>query len=304
MQLRRIPAQRFLVFLLLGPDKLDDDAVLDELDRLGLIRPTRRELARTRRELAPPRGFDPSRPNQAALMFLQKLGISGLFWPTPAVKEAFGICRNARLQEYVEVLLLNGASPSMVVEGVAARMQHQVSEDGVVLYSKLFFDIADMDSADVRQLMLRRLRQHGGGDPSQDARCSAAAMPRSYCGALLSQLRSGALPRAIDHVRLLETARGVLAARVVEAAVRGSHRDAQSAGQFASALKTLHELLESSRDPHAGIVRAVGRVKLIASDQQMPFIDDVTGGNHSTDLQPDEHHRDGVVGGERADATG
>ena len=111
-------------------------------------------------------------------------------------------------------------------------------------------------------------------------------LPVGAVNGVLASLRMGALPRHIDYRRLAESARGILAARVVEAAVGGTRKDAAAALQFAGALRVVHELVESTVDPNGAVLDAFQQMQLVADTSRLPTIAELCGSNHTVDLQP------------------
>jgi len=288
MRVTRSPAQRFITYLLVHPRKLDNRAVRRELERRRLVPLASRLLDGQRERLAPPDPFHPWQlDHQASRSFLEREGIEALFRRDPVAGDALRITEQPRLQEGGEVLLLAGASPEMVAAGLEARTGACVTAGVVAAYRSLCFDLSRFDRSEVRHLMRRRLGRNVDPDiVRSDARATAASLPVGAVNGVLASLRMGALPRHIDYRKLAESARGILAARVLEAAVGGTRKDAAAALQFAGALRVVHELVESTVDPNGAVLDAFQQMQLVADTSRLPTIAELCGSNHTVDLQP------------------
>lgn len=104
---------------------------------------------------------------------------------------------------------------------------------------------------------------------------------------MLAQLRQGGLQRDIDHTRVLRQARGVLACRVAEAALQGGTTAAQSAVQFAGALRVIDHIINNSVDPNVSMVDELQQMQIVQDTARLPTIAELTDGNVTVDMNPD-----------------
>lgn len=288
MRLRSSPARRFIIARLLRGR--DNAAIRDELDRRRLVGLSGRQLDRLRRELVPPDPFLPHVPDhEPSTRLLQQVGVEAFFRREPAVNEALLITDHPRVQELVETMLLAGAGPNVIARGVEARCDAEVSAAGIMAYSSYLFDLEQLDATETRWLVTRRLRRGGAVDPDlvrHDARMAAVLMPSSYGAMVLAQLRLGGLPKAVDHRKLLEQARSVLSARLLERAVGGSAKDAQAVSQLASALNVVDNIIARSADPNEGVMEIVQHVQLVSDRTRLPSARELCGDRRTVDMQP------------------
>ncbi len=284
MVISRSPAQKHIIALVLRG--LDNRAVRDDLRRRRLVPLTGRQLDRLRREFVPPEPFLPHTTDHApSVAFLQRLGIEPLFRRSPHVRHALAMTERPRVQEAVETAILMGAPPAMAAAGIARRFGMTVTTEAVDAYREFLFDTSVLDSTELRWVVGKRRKL----DPSllaQDARYVAATLPSSFVSVVLAQLRQGALPRDIDHVRVLRQARGVLACRVAEAALQGGKTAAQSAAQFAGALRAIDDIINNSLDPNVSVVDELQQLQIVQDHTRVPTIAELTGGNVTVDLAP------------------
>lgn len=287
MRITRSPAERYIKFLILRA-RMDNFSIRRELERRRLVPVGSRFLDELRDRLRPPEPFHPWQlDHQASQSFLEREGIETLFRRAPVAGDALRIAEQPRLQEVVEVLLLAGASPEMVAAGLEARTGAHVTAGVVAAYRSLCFDLSLFDRSEVRHLMRRRLGRNVDPDiVRSDARATAASLPVGAVNGVLASLRMGALPRHIDYRRLAESARGVLAARVLEAAVGGTRKDATAALHFAGALRVVHELVEGTADPNGAVLEAVQHMQIVSDTSRLPTVRELSGGRHTVDLLP------------------
>lgn len=291
---RRTPAERYIAFLVLHPDRLDNNAIRAAVERRGLLWCSRKHVDGLRALCKPPRLFRPLDPkHRASRRFLEERGVFELFHPSPEVTAALGLTEQPRVQEQVESMIALRAPDDVVATALRSRFKLDTSADVIRAYRVYCFDPDLLDASELRLLLRRRLARagHTGETARMDARLVASELPTSRAAVVLAQLRTGVLPRDLDLGPILQQASAVLACRIAEAAMRGGPGDAQAAAQLATAMRTVLDAAQNACRPEDRLLSTIATIQLEREDKTIPTLKELAGPWHTTDLCPREPER-------------
>jgi hypothetical protein len=292
----RVLHQRFVLARLLLGDT--NDAIHAALEREDLDDLDDVMIDRLRAELTPPRRFNVrSLKHRASLEYLDAVGVRDLVHRTPEAQEALMLLRTPRAREVVEVGLIVQAP----AEGIASQLRHQklsVTGKSISLFEQGFWSVSAFDRTSLRStLELRAVRRalRGAVDDDErrvalraarsDARLLAASLPRSPVSWYLVLGALGHSPAAVPVDKVLEQLRSHAALRAVESVMRGGPGDEARAFAFMNLLRGAHELHQSVVPPDSALRESLASIQLVTNPNPIPYIHDLTGGNHTLDIQ-------------------
>lgn len=302
MQLRS-PAEGYIKCLIVHPDGLSNEEIERTLGLAGLDFISATYVNTLRALLGPtPRVFYPFDPSHtASFRFLQERGLAEFFHRTPAVREASALLGVPRAKEFVEAMFVTKAPISGISAAVQRVRDHAISEAGLQMYEKFYWNVSLLDSVQLRtllQMRYERLAELSTAEGRalaratkyvryQDPRKVAADLPSSPLAALLIQMKMGVSPANLDMVRRLESTKNVAILRAEECALNGTPSDSKRASEWATTAKLMKELLDSEHRPDEQLHERLSVIALKSEDRPILSIRELTGGNVTVDLQPE-----------------
>jgi hypothetical protein len=295
----RSPAENYIKYLLVHPDKYSNEVIEKTLGEFGIYFLGKEYLEKLRGRLVTPEVFRPlDMTHPASLRFLIREGIRTLFHPTQATKTALRILSTPRAKEFTEAMLLSHAPPA----AIAARMPaFRATTEAVEEYKKHFWNIEALTATQMRMLLSMELDQNvGESDPAvtrdmkralknasyRDPRKLAADLPYTPLTAVMSQMRMGVMPNRLELSEIMKGAQAMASLRLYEAILYGGPKDSMVALNFSTVVKHMTEALETVVKPDENLRKDLQAIALRTDAAPVPSIHQLSGGNHTVDMQP------------------
>jgi len=299
--IRRSPAESFIKYLLLLPEKYSNKRVLEicqehQIDALGNW-----YLNKLRQRLAPPLPFRPRDldhgPSQSYLMLE---ALHRLFHPDEAGVQAFRMLDRPRVKEFIEAMTLVGAPHHAIAHGLIKTQNFPCKARDVQRFCHFFWDLSLLDSTETRALIdLRKSVSEQSEDDEirgqsrsvkhaawNDPRRIASDLPASPVTALLSQMRMGLMPSKLDLARVLNLSMQVMSMRILEAAITNGPKDSMKAADYANAMRQTRETLEGIVKPDEELQKQLRAISLRTDTYAPPLLQALSAGRHTAELTP------------------
>lgn len=300
----RSPAENYIKYLLLHRDKLTDDAVKDRLQDYGLDFISSSYIERLRNKLKPPKPFFPDDDHhRSSAHFLLDEGVYRLFHRRMSMKIAFSILEHARAKEFVEAMVLQRVPPQAITNFLRFQWRIPCTVDAVLDYVHCFWNVDTLDASQMRVLLQLRVDVLAESLPEfqdrksilknayyKDARVEAADLPSSPEAALLVQSRMGFAPRDFDAGVGATTARNAAIRKALEAALRDGPGDHMKFVNYVNGARMLSEMLELVIKPGDQMHEELRALSIKNETEEVPEAHQLTGGNHTVDLEPKDSH--------------
>lgn len=290
----------YLKYLVTHPDNYSDTQIrnlvkLAHLDFMGIG-----HLGRIREMCTPPTPFYPEdERHHESQRFLMKERIHALYNVDhdPDVKAAVLLLDHPRGKEMTEQMLFAGAEPIWIAQ-MLKRVQFSATPRAIELYKHFYFNTDLVDTTELRAIMgMRAELDINGQDPDElnykqsyrlacksqigDLQTNSNVSPFSR---ILSMIRVGIMPTGAQISRIAVAGRMAATVRSVENTLLGR---AEPARDFALTAKLLNELLESVGDVSSDLQKSMISMALDTDASEIPSLQSLTEGNHTTDLLPD-----------------
>jgi len=299
--IRRSPSEYYIKFLLAHPDQYDEAHVkriceLHNLEYLGEW-----YLQQLRSQLQLPKPFHPTdQLHLTSQRFIRKEMIQRAFLPNDAMKIALSILEKATTRELVEVMILSGAPHQAIVFGLNARLHFVATVEAIDLYRHYFWDVDLLDTTELRAFLEMRLeRVMAHDDPKMraqyshlwrqrhnDPRIVASKLPVSPLAAMMAQIQLGVMPRDLNVSDVLTSIRLMASLRALEATMTGGPAGSQMASNFMMTADIANRLYDTILKPEDQLRGELNKIALRTTAMKTPLLGALSGGNHTTQLQP------------------
>lgn len=298
--IRRSPAEYYLKYLLVRPNKLDDEQIMAMCYQQHLDCPGEEYLERLRVKAPPPNPFYPTdRLHIKSQRFLFREKIQQLFLPDQDMLVTLKLLAHARAKEFVEAMTLSGAPPPLIASALGSHRNFPCSEKSVQYYLHFFWNTELVDSTELRALLqLRAPPDEVLSDKEKkvgkvynkafrdDPRVVAASLPNSPLVAMMSQMKMGIMPRNLDLVDAIEAARRMATLRSLEATMMGGAFDSKRALDYSLVAKHMSDMLEMVVRPDEKMREDLASIALRTEEGPVPYIHDLSNGSHTLELSP------------------
>lgn len=297
---RASPCDYYLRFLVSHPDGYTDFQIrnlvkLQHLDFLGMG-----HLGRIRVETLPPTPFYPEDElHEESQRFLMKHRIYSLYFyeKDEDMKQAIRLLDHPRGKEMTEQMLFSGAEP-LWVSHTLKRLRFTATPRTIELYKHFYFNTDLVSETEMRAIMgMRSDLEVSSSDNDElnfkaayklaskshiaDLTTNAAISPFSR---ILGMLKVGLMPNGVQISRLVTAGRAAATVRSLENTLIGRP---EAARDFALTAKLMNELLESVGDASGDLQNSLMKLALDTDASEIPSIQSLSGGNHTTDLVPE-----------------
>ena len=295
--IRRSPAEYYIKYLLLHPDKYDDDDIKRILREHQLDFPYGGYLDRLRAGLKMPTPFYPFNENhKASYRLLVKERVHTLFHPNEHMCAALEILKTPRAKELVESMGIVEDPLALTATRLQRAGIGTYTIEALKLYVHYFWNTKLVDSLELRSLVSKRAEEASleggeGGDlitqksliraQYSDPRYNAVNAPSQLMASLLLQIRFGYMPSKVDTVRIAEMAATLAAAGALDAGMVGGPKAAASMRDYALAAASLSELQRSLGAPNTSVTKELHQMAVQTSMDAVPHIDSLTRGDYS-----------------------
>lgn len=314
----RSPAEFYIKYLLLLPDKLSDAQVMAQVQNRGLDVIHEDYIKRVRASLKPPTPFYPEdERHRDSRHFLLDEGVFRLFHRQMPMKLAFSILEHARAKEFVETMLIQKTPLQAISNFLRFQWRLPCTVDALESYAHCFWNLSLLDSSGLRTLLQLRIdvlaelpefKERRGILKSayyRDARVEAAELPSSRAAALLVQSRMGFAPKDFDAGAGATLARNEAIRKALEVVLRGGQGDDMKFVNYVNGARMLSEMLELVIKPGDQMHEELRALTIATETEDVPEVHQLTGGNHTVDLEPKDSHDDEAANPSagRGDAT-
>ncbi len=210
------------------------------------------------------------------------------------MQSAFKLLEDARAKELIETMLISRSNPTWVVSALS-KAGIPSTVEVIHLYKKHFWDIDLLDSTELKALLQLRISVEFSSDIHQldamfrgsrsDPRLAAAEMPIASLATMLNMMRMGFMPSHVEVTRLAATTRTAAAVRTLESVMRGGPYDAERGQGYANIAMIMTNMIESIGSPEEELQYQMSML-LRTDDAPPPNIHQLTGGQHTVDVQP------------------
>lgn len=297
--IRRSPAELYIKYLLLHSKNYDNDAIKEilqfaQLDYLGDW-----YLDRLRSKLTPPVPFRPfNKAHHPSQRFLLSSGLSWIFHPDKHGLKAFEILERPRVKEYVESSIASSAPSAAISYAVTRYLRFNCAPIDIDRYREFFWNVDLLDSTELRAALKLRIdllehhpnseirAQHGAMRQAyyKDARKTAAELPFSPIGAMLTQMRMGIVPSHTDVQKLMEQAKGLAANRSYEAMFINGPGDSKRALDYAGVLEKISNVSKEMTDPQEQMRDQLATIAMRTDDKGLPSVHTLSLGRHTAEV--------------------
>lgn len=296
--IRRSPCEVYTKYLIVHPSAMNNDAIREALESKGLFCLSDRYLDYLRALCRPPVQFFPrDATHEPTARFLKAHGIYEMFHPTPESVTALKMLEFPRVKEAIESLSLSGAPDENIAMLIRKRFHFDATFKDVETFRWLFWNVDVLSRTELRALLdVPMIKAAKSGDFEleaqgaafkhamyMDSRRLAADLPASPLSSILAHARFGFMPPEVDYVDTLKKSRGVIAARVLEAALLGGPKAGKLASEWAVTLQSVNGVLEQVARPEDELRQHVGKLALKAGTRKLITLDDLTQGEYNVD---------------------
>lgn len=296
----RSPAEYYIKYLVLHPDKYSTATIKERLLDEGLDFISDRYIDGLRKKLNPPDPFFPGDPNHAAsYSFIIRERVNRMFQRDISMKMALEILETPRAKEFVESMALVHVPMAAISSFVSRHRGVYCTPEALDLYCHYFWNVNLLDSTQMRVLLQMRIDVAVENIPElrgqekalktayyKDPRRVAADLPYSPTTAALTQMRLGVKPGKYDLALRMMEARDMAAARAVEAAQQDGPGDSQKFLNYANGSRILEELLQMVVKPEDDMREQLQSIALRTDTRALPTIHQLSDGHHTVDLAP------------------
>lgn len=304
--IRRSPAEFYIKYLILHPDRLTDEDIIRTLRENQLDYPGPGYLDRVRKTLKPPVPFHPLVESDVrSYKFLQRQKVHRLFFRNVHVDTALEILQTPKAKEVVETLLILAAEHTDICFRLR-KLGFNVLPEAIAYYAHFFMNVQLVDPTELRALISVRvedLQLAGDGQETAirykamkqamytDPRYMAANSPAAHLTSIRMQMRYGYKPN-IDFMRLLEGLRDIAAVSALETLMRGGPKAAVEARDLSMVLATVNEILADSGGGSDEMKKQLQILGLSTDNQSIPTIKELTNGDFtdSVDLAKESQY--------------
>jgi hypothetical protein len=242
--------------------------------------------------------------HKASQRFLTKERLHGFFFPDEPAQLAHELVKNPRAKELIETLTLADEPPAFI--------SHMVQQQGarcsmaaLSRYCSYYWDLSVVDSVEIRALLRMRVdhlvNRHDGEEVTpfermqhnaltkasyKDPRRLVTELPITPMAGLLNRMRMGYMPTQVDLARLAHATRVVSTVRAYNEAMSGAPTSAASARDFSVVARVMTDLINEMGSPDMELQKELQQLALQTEDSRPPIIHQLSGGNHTLDLQP------------------
>ncbi len=303
--IRRSPCELYIKFLLAHPRSFAVEEVRDKLREMGLDFPNEIYVGNLQRKMDVPTPFLPlNKAHKASQRFLVKHRLQGFFDPDEASAMAHDLVKNPRAKELIETMMLT-EEPLALTSHFVRQQGARCSVAALKRYTTYYWDLSLVDSVETRALLQMRtsylIYRDDGEEVSpqdrlqwdalkrasyKDPRRLATEMPITPMAGLLNRMRMGYMPSNVDLAKLAHATRVVSTVRAYGEAMSGAPNSAASARDFAVVSRVMTDLINEMGSPDLELHKELQQLALQTEDIRPPSIHQLSGGNHTLDLQP------------------
>lgn len=292
----RSPCERYLKYLITHPDKFTTEYIKKLVKSQSLDYIGNSYTEQLRMACLPPVPFYPEdSTHKPSTRFLIKEEIESIYRPDDAMRSANRLLITPQAKELIETMLITSAAPAWICHALKRRSINAVPL-AIERFAHYFFDTKMVDADQLRTLINIRSIREATTDPDEQNfnsqfayahragnRVAATTSPIASLGTLLSTMRLGIMPSQIDISKLAIAARSASLVGAIESALA---KKPEMARDYSLAAKMLTEIIEQIGNVDDDLQQGLSRLLLATDDRPIPNLKQLSGGEHTLDLQP------------------
>lgn len=297
--IRRSPAELYIKYLCAHPKKYTNEQIEEILQFAHLDFVGNWYVDRIRAKLSPPTPFFPfDRGHSASQQWLYSTGLAWIFHPDKPGLRAFDILEVPRVKEYVEASIASSAPSVAISHAISQYMRFKCEASTIDRYRDFFWNVDLLDATELRALLkfrVDRIADHKNPEIRaqhealkqayyKDARKTAAELPFSPIGALLTQMRMGILPSQIDIKNLRKKSEDLSITRVFESMFVNGPGDSKRALDYATVFEKVITVGKEMSDPQDQMRDQIASITMRNDDAPLPSIHTLSLGKHTTEV--------------------
>jgi len=298
--LRRSPAEYYVKYLLLHPDTYGDDDIVLALSERQLDFPGSHYLVSLRKKLHPPTPFYPyNEQHLSSTEYLLSQGVLTLFQLNASTQRALELLESPRAKQAIEAMVLVDDPDELICRRLAS-MGYGCAARDLKAYKHYFWNMKMVDSTDLKTILVNRaesvLQGNDAGNQArykamrsaiyQDPRYMVATSPIPQLAAIKNKMLLGYMPDEGTMSKLKKALHLGIAVSLADAVMGNDKDKSMKVRDLASALKTLEESIAESGDEDGKLVEQVVGVSIQTDGEEVPHINEVSGGDHTTSYLP------------------
>lgn len=297
--IRRSPAELYIKYLIVHPNKHTNEQIEEIIQFAGLDFLGNWYVNRLREKLKPPTPFYPfNKSHVESQRWLYSTGLAWVFHPDKHGLRAFDILENARVKEYVEAHIASNAPSVAIAFALTRYMQFSAESQAIDRYRDFFWNVDLLDATELRAALryrIDRLEKHP--DPEiagqykalnqayyKDSRKTAAELPFSPIGAMMTGMRMGIVPAHVDVKKLLNQVVGLSAGRAWESMFRDGQGDSKRSLDYATVFEKMINAGKEMSDPQEQMRDQIASITMRTDDAPLPSIHNLSRGQHTVEV--------------------
>ena len=319
--IRRSPAELYIKYLCTHPKKytnaqIEEILQFQQLDFLGNW-----YVDRLRGKLSPPRPFFPfDKKHSPSQKWLFSSGLCWIYHPDKHGLRAFDILDHPRVKEYVEAHIASNAPSAAISFAVTRYLRFNCESLDVDRYRDFFWNVDLVDATELRALLKYRIDRIENHDNEEirsqhkalqqayykDSRKTAAELPFSPIGAMMTGMRMGIVPAHVDVKKLLTQTIGLAAGRAWESVFSNGLGDSKRALDYATVFEKMIMAGKEMADPQSEMRDQIASITMRTDDAPLPSIHNLSLGKHTVEVQKMETTNElpaDFVGGDGGDES-
>jgi hypothetical protein len=305
--IRRSPCELYIKFLLCHPDAYSLDAARAIIYKQQLDWVDDNYAKGLKDRMAVPNPFYPTNlAHKPSVRFVHKEKLAGFFTPDEPARIAHTLLQDARAKETIETMALTRDQPAFISHRLRTMGIHSTVL-AVQRYLTYYWDLRLVDTLEINALLQMRREvvlafpSGPNNEPTvhdrmqyaalnkvkyRDPRAMVLSMPVSPIAGLMNQLRQGIMPKRVELAAVAKAAQMAATFRVFEATMVGGPGGGAATRDYALGAKMMGELIQELGSPEAELQKGLQQLALKNEDARLPLLSDLSGGSHTTDLQP------------------
>ena len=277
----RSPSE-FYVKYLLSLQKYDVDMVVQIAEDFGLCAVTPTYIRSLLRRIEP----FPSKDmlNDRSRQWLKTQGIHDLWFPTPAVQEAYSILSEAQMRSDLEQMLLSPLKPAEIVDRLKKHYDFNLSVEGVEAFSHYFLKKSLLSADDCISLL-------DGSPRGYAAATVLRTSPDMAMSVVPWVIGLGNPPTNITSGTVARRTRDIAFLKVLEIERHpATIAHSKMLKNYGDVIKGMEDEMRQSDVVLKDVLRVFEKFQLNRDNRKIPTIEEVAGGNYSQSGEADIHN--------------
>lgn len=249
-----------------------------------------------------PQQFRPrDRTHVDSYKYVARHGLLSLFHMDADTVASFELLDHGRAKTMIETLFLNRMPPYLIAARVEKSFGITVTPSVIMRYRYLFWQTDNIDTIGMKTLLRARYKDLPKSDLYMDPRWVALMMGQSPISSMITQLAAGIIPVSVNIKEVMRRNHELAALRLGQELEQGTMGYDARATNLSNAFRILEEFKEKYDRPEENLLKSMDKIQVQQDYRALPMVRDLTGGEHTTELNKDP--APAVEGGEGPSAT-